>query len=137
MQRRTGGQFSRMDAQLPVPADPYRSPTKRTLFLLSDNPYSPPTADHDEDASFLYRIPRLNGFVQGVRDALVFSGILLAVLVPVFEPYGKSLLSTTIEFLWIPVIWCIAAGVVAESRYRKRVPDPSKRRRITVGQDSD
>ncbi|TWT93179.1 hypothetical protein Pla100_44960 [Neorhodopirellula pilleata] len=25
MQRRTGGQFSRMDAQLPVPADPGRS----------------------------------------------------------------------------------------------------------------
>ncbi len=24
MQRRTGGQFSRMDAQLPVPADPGR-----------------------------------------------------------------------------------------------------------------
>ena len=29
MQRRTGGQFSRMDAQLPVPADPYRFATER------------------------------------------------------------------------------------------------------------
>ncbi|TWT78618.1 hypothetical protein CA13_00140 [Planctomycetes bacterium CA13] len=26
MQRRTGGQFSRMDTQFPVPADPYRYP---------------------------------------------------------------------------------------------------------------
>ncbi|TWT78676.1 hypothetical protein CA13_00720 [Planctomycetes bacterium CA13] len=28
MQRRTGGQFSRMDTQFPVPADPYRYPTE-------------------------------------------------------------------------------------------------------------
>jgi len=29
MHRRTGGQFSRMDAQLPVPADPGRSPDEK------------------------------------------------------------------------------------------------------------
>lgn len=34
MQRRAGGQFSRMDAQLPAPADPYRYPLERHYVKL-------------------------------------------------------------------------------------------------------
>lgn len=94
---------------------------------MDPNPYVPVACQ----VKVKSRIPRINGFVQGVRDGLVFSVFLLSFLVPFICQYGNSITAAIGSVLWIPVIWSLSAGLVAELKYRRRVPDASKRSWLT------
>jgi len=95
---------------------------------MKENPYKPPGAA--PTTAVTSRIPRLNGFALGVRDALVLSLPFVLMVAMVSQSYGASYLSTARDVVVIPLIWAPCAGLVAELKYRRRAPNASERQWI-------
>ncbi|TWU08173.1 hypothetical protein Pla52n_07550 [Stieleria varia] len=74
--------------------------------------------------------PRLNGFALGVRDGLVLSIPFMAIVASVAWTYSSSTFSILRSVVVIPMIWAPCSGIVAEIKYRRRVPNSSERRWI-------
>jgi hypothetical protein len=102
---------------------------------MNNNPFEPP---HDTSQDALrFAIPKLNGFALGVRDAFVLSILALLILFPVGRMYGQSFLSIIQGSIFIPLIWALCAGLIAETKYRRRVPNPLERRWIEWPKKTD
>jgi hypothetical protein len=93
---------------------------------MSQNPFQPPKLVGNTSSYHFF--PRLNGFALGTRDALVLSLPVVSILAMVSRAYGKSYYDIAREICWIPLIWVLCAGLVAEAKYRRRVPNSADRR---------
>lgn len=93
---------------------------------MNQNPFEPPKLLGNTISYHL--LPRLNGFALGTRDALVLSLPVVSILAMVSRAYGKSYYDIAREIFWIPLIWVLCAGLVAEAKYRRRVPNSADRR---------
>ncbi|MEL6107534.1 MAG: hypothetical protein AAFU85_15955 [Planctomycetota bacterium] len=82
---------------------------------MAPNPYKSPVS---AETSRPHRI-QWRGFAKGALEATLFSALLLSVLIPFARRYHTSFMLTTLSTWWIPVVWVLSAGTVAEIKYRK------------------
>jgi hypothetical protein len=97
---------------------------------MATNPYQPSNADASDNTAISFQ--RLNGFALGVRDGLVLSIPFMTIVAAVAWTYGTSIISIVRSVTVIPMIWAPCSGIVAEIKYRRRVPNPSDRRWIDL-----